>query len=206
VVGAANARALVAEAAGDPRTALAWVDAACGALAPHGEHLVLRAALDANRARFLDQLGRAAEARAVWASVLPAFDVSSPENAAIVRNNLAYGLWEEGRDAEATELAAFALQQHRAHGNRRHQAAPLSLLGRIALRAGRLDDARRQLGAALTLARECRQEHTVVVLLCELARLARADGRPEDAGPLLTEARELAGTAADQALVAAAGG
>jgi hypothetical protein len=165
-----------------------------------GDHPVLRAMLDANRARYLKRSGRVAEARAVWASVLPAFETGNPEVAAIVATTWPTGC---GRTAATRKPPRWRGSRSRSTGATRvHQAAPLALLGRIARRAGRVDEARRQLGAALTLARECGQGRTVVGMLAELAGLALDLGDAAEAEPLLTEARGRAATAEERELVA----
>jgi tetratricopeptide (TPR) repeat protein len=203
LVGALNAAALVAEAAGDRASALARVTEACRALEAAGGHRAHRAALDVNRATFLDGIGRRAEARAVWESTLPTLDETNPEGAAIVRNNLAHALWELDEPEAAAEMARFAVQIHRSHGDRHHQTAPLALLARLSREAGRVDEARAQLGAALTLARDCEQGHLVVVLLTELANLELDQGRPPLAEPLLQEALARATTGSEEILACA---
>jgi DNA-binding winged helix-turn-helix (wHTH) protein/tetratricopeptide (TPR) repeat protein len=190
-LGALNAGALVASLQGQTARALALLSEACRALEEAGGHRATRASLDANRASFLDQLGRKAEALAVWESTLPDLDELDPASAALVRNNLAHTLYETGQPEQAAQMARFAVQLHRSQGDRRHQVAPLLLLGRLAREAGSAPEARQHLGAALTLARDCEHPDRIARILEELANFELEQGREALAAPLLEEARSL---------------
>jgi DNA-binding winged helix-turn-helix (wHTH) protein/tetratricopeptide (TPR) repeat protein len=190
-IGALNGGALVADVRGEPARALALLTEACRALEDAGGHRATRASLDANRASFLDRLGRQAEALAVWQSTLPDLDELNAAAAALVRNNLAHTLHETGQPEQAAQMARFAVQLHRSQGDRRHQIAPLLLLGRLAREAGDAQEARQHLGAALTLARDCERPDKIARLLEELASLELEQGREALAAPLLEEARSL---------------
>ena len=158
------------EALGDAYVVMGW---AYGELGRDGAHEMMQRSLDAyqragNRVRqatLLSDLGVLSQWKGQWDEALSYYErgrdaslkIGSTASAALARVNVAEILTDRGEWAEAESVLLETLPFWRSSQFQYCLAACLSLLGRVALRQGRLADAQARLDEARAILRRRRR-------------------------------------------------
>jgi len=108
--------------------------------------------------------------------------------AARARNWLAYGLYQMGRYEEADRESSVALESARRTGDRFYEGRGIGVLGMIASQTGKSDVSRELHAQSSAVHKSLGDELSTAIVLGNVAELEFADGHPEEAIRLVTEA------------------